>query len=114
MRPLALLVALEAVLLFLGAIFFLLQLLSQQAASIAGTIVIVLIALILCVGLCVSAWQIQARKYWPRGGILAWQVIQVTVSWSLILGEIEWRITGFLLLLLSLSTGVSAVLTRSR
>lgn len=104
---LAILVALEALLVGAGAVYFLSQIFVSETTDLAGAIVIFAITAIIAVGLCLSALGTLKSKRWTRGAVLTWQILQIAVATSFLQGLTDWQPVGWLLITLSIATLVT-------
>lgn len=107
---LSLLVGFEAMLVSCGAAYFLLLIFTENTANTAGAVVIFLIASFFATALWTATYAIFKRKYWVKGLIITWQVMQFAISTSFIQGLADWQLLGWAMIFLSVGTFLVALL----
>ncbi|WP_280801200.1 hypothetical protein [Aurantimicrobium minutum] len=103
---LGVLVGIEALLVTVGAVYFLSRIFLETPENLSGAFVIFVITLIIAAGLIATAIGTFKAKPWARGSIVTWQIMQFVVATSFIQGIQAWQPVGWLLIVFAVGTAV--------
>ena len=103
---LGVLVGIEALLVTVGAVYFLSRIFLETPENLSGAFVIFVITLIIAAGLIATAIGTFKAKSWVRGSIVTWQIMQFVVATSFIQGIQAWQPVGWLLIASAVGTAV--------
>lgn len=95
------LVAVEALALIAGALYFLSRIFLEAPQNLMGAVVIFVITALIAVGVSIAAIAVGRAKSWTRGAIVTWQILQFAVATSFIQGIATWQPVGWGLAFLS-------------